>query len=82
MACGSCGGRKKATPRSAGVADGSVDPRPHRWLVRFPNGTEQQFDSEWQANAARSVANGDPPRKVYTDGGNPNSKRAGVPQGR
>lgn len=67
MGCG-CGGRKKASPRSQGAAQQQViDPRPHEWVVEFPNGATQAFETEWQANAASAVGGGTAPVKRYTD---------------
>lgn len=60
-------GKKRPSPRAAGVAaDGSVDSRPHIWRVHFPNGAKQDFQHEWQANAARAAGGGERPEKIYT----------------
>lgn len=68
MGCGCGSGRRQPSPRSHGVAQQAViDPRPHMWEVAFPNGARQRFATEWQANAARAVGDGDMPRKVYED---------------
>lgn len=67
MGCG-CGGRKYPTPRAPGVQSDDSDTRPHRWVVDFPNGAQQKFDHQWQANAARAVGGGYEPRKEYIDG--------------
>lgn len=67
MGC-NCGGRRKPTPASAGVA-AVADTRPHKWVVEFPDNRfdPMWFDQQWQANAAQGRYGGYPPRKVHTD---------------
>lgn len=67
MGC-NCGGRRKsASARSQGLAPVvDADPRPHVWRVHFPSGAYQDFQAEWQANAASRVGGGTHPEKRYT----------------